>query len=130
MAVKISAAKPIVPCPAQVFLAGDNGARVLHAFTVNFKRLKTAARDELNDRYVAGDLTMRALLNEIVMGWGGMLDEAGEPVPYTIEERIATDDEYPGTEQAILLSWFENFFINQREAAIKNSKALSGTTSD
>lgn len=127
MAVKISAAKPIVPCPARLYLAGDNGTQVLHQFTVNFKRQKTEVRDDLNQRFIAGELTLRTLLNEIVESWDGMLDESGAPVPYSINERIATDSEYPGLEQAMVVSWFDHFFINQREAAAKNSVAPSAT---
>lgn len=127
MAVKISAVKPVVVCPAQLFLAGDNGTQVLHQFNVKFKRLKTEVRDDLNKRFAAGELTTRGLLNEIVEGWEGMLDEAGEPVPYSVEERIATDSEYPGTEQSMAVSWFDHFFVNQREAAAKNSVAPSAT---
>lgn len=127
MAVKISAAKPIVICPARLFLAGDNGAQVQHQFQVKFKRLKTEERDELSKRFADGELTMRTLLNEIATGWDGMLDESGAPVLYSIEERIATDSEYPGLEQAMVVSWFDHFFINQREAAAKNSVAPSAT---
>jgi hypothetical protein len=127
MAVKISAAKPIVICPVRLFLTGDHGTQVLHQFDVHFKRMKTEERDELNTRFAAGELTMRTLLNEIVKGWDGMLDEAGAPVQYSIQERIATDSEYPGLEQAMVVSWFDHFFINQREAAAKNSVAPSAT---
>lgn len=127
MAVKIFEAKPIVLCPAQLFLVGDHGSKVLHQFDVKFKRLKTEERDDLSKRFASGELTMRTLLNEIVSGWDGMLDEFGAPVPYSIQERIDTDSEYPGLEQAMVVSWFDNFFINQREAAVKNSVAPSAT---
>ena len=148
MAVKISGLKPFIVCPAILFLAGDNGTFVQHKFEAHFKRLTTQERDKLHARYTLGDvvpqpaldgveqpplrvppLTDSQLLDEVMLGWGGMLDEAGQTVPYSHEERKATEAEYPGTEQAMAVSWYEQAFINQRDARVKNSRAPSATTS-
>ncbi|MBF9263395.1 hypothetical protein [Paracidovorax cattleyae] len=130
MAVRVSISlKPTITCPATLYLPGDNGEHVKVDFAVLFKRQKTEERNGLNDRYVKGELTMPQLLDEVVVGWDGFRDEQGQPVPYSHEMRVATDNEYPGLEQAMAVSWFDHAFINQRDAAVKNSKAQSGTTS-
>ena len=148
MAVKISGLKPIIVSPATLYLAGDSGTLVPHKFDVHFKRLTTDERDKLHARYTLGEvvpqpaldgveqppvnvppLTDGQLLDELVEGWGGMLDEAGQPVPYSHAERKATDAVYAGLEQAMVVSWYDHAFINQRDARVKNSKAPSSTTS-
>ncbi len=149
MAVRISGLKPTVTCPVTVYLIADHGQFVAHQFDAEFKRMSTEERNALNKKYAEGYevpveidpadpdqtprtkrvfLTNAELLDEAMVGWGKMLDEAGQPVPYSHAERRATEQEYPGTEQALIVSWLDHFFINQREAAVKNSKAPSGTT--
>ena len=153
MAVMISGIKPTVTCPATLYLPADGGTFVAHQFEVVFKRLPSDVRDKLHERYTVGYLvdvpatpstatepgaaptqvrkflTHAELLDEIVDGWGGMLDENGAPVPYSHAERRATDRVFGGLEQAMAVSWYEHFFVHQREAAQKNSGAQSGTTS-
>lgn len=115
------------PCPATVYLPGDMGAYVAHKFVVHFKRQKGEERDALSKRYIAGEVNLQGLLNEVVGGWGDMLDKNKEPVPYSPEVRVETEKVYPGIEHAMAVSWYDHAFVNQRDAAEKNSKALSGT---
>ncbi|MDD2711365.1 MAG: hypothetical protein PHU77_00455 [Simplicispira sp.] len=143
MAVKISGLKPTIKCPATLYLPADDGQHVQHAFGVHFRRQTASERDKLSERYTKGDavkdpvtgetklvpITSAQLLDAVVMGWDGMLDEAGQPVPYSHAERAATEEENAGLEQAMVVSWYDHVFINQRMAAIKNSKAPSATTS-
>ena len=129
MAVKISGLKRTISVPATLYLPADNGELHPHKFSVEFKRLPTSRRDELNGQLMAGKLTVPELLNEVVEGWAGMRDENDEEVPYSPAERAATEEAYSGTEQAMAVAFFDASFVNQREAAVKNSKARSGTTS-
>lgn len=147
MAVKLSGLKPTVTCAARLYLPDDGGQFYVHEFKVVFKRLPTARRDELSELYSTGKqvevfvagataptvetkrITTPELLDEVVEGWGDMLDEHGNPVPYSHEERRATELVYAGLEQAMAVSWYDTFFTHQRDAATKNSKAPSGTTS-
>lgn len=147
MAVKISGLKPTIPCAARLYSPAGNGQFHVHEFEVIFKRLPTARRDELSELYSVGKreetfvagateptvevkrISTAELLDEVVEGWGGMLDEQGKPVPYSHEERKATELEYAGLEQAMAVAWYDTFFVHQREAAQKNSVAQSGTTS-
>jgi hypothetical protein len=147
MAVKISGLKPTITLPARLHLPDDGGKFFVHEFDVVFKRLPTERRDELHAMYSIGKrvetvaegaseptvevkrISTPELLDEIVEGWERMLDEHGNPVPYSHEERRATDLVYAGLEQAMAVSWYDHIFIHQREAAQKNSGAQSGTTS-
>lgn len=121
--------KPIVECPVTLFIPIDGGKFAKHEFTVQFHRLKKEERDELQKNYVSGDVKTPELLDKVVAGWGGMLDEQGQPVPYSHAERIATEAVWSGVEEAMAVSWFDHFFVHQRAAAEKNSKAPSGITS-
>ncbi|WP_293222319.1 hypothetical protein [Ottowia sp.] len=148
MAVKISGVKPTITCPATLYLPGDGGAFVIHNFEVLFKRLTADERDRLHEQFTVGTtvgesaaasdgapapapkrLSNAELLDQIVQGWGGMFDEHGAAVPYSHEERKATEQAFPGLEQAMVVSWYDNLFVHQREAARKNSQAPSVTTS-
>ena len=94
-----------------------------------FKRLKKEERDALQQRFTQGEIKQPQLLDEIVAGWGGMLDEQGQPVPYSHAERAATELVWAGVEEAMAVSWFDHFFTHQRLAAEKNSSAPSSTIS-
>lgn len=127
MAVKISGVAPIVVCPATLYLPGENGTFVQHRFTVNFRRMPTSERTAIVKAFTDGALPLRELLDKTVVGWGGMLDENHQPVPYSSAERIAADEAWDGLEQAMAVSFFDNLNLTQREAALKNSVAPSAT---
>lgn len=139
MAVKISGLKPTISIPVTLYLHADHGQFAAHQFTVDFKRLGKKRRDEINELVAVGKsepgsdevkrMSIPELLDEVVVGWGGMFGEDGALVPYSREERLATEEVYPGLEQAMAVAWFDAMSIHQRDAATKNSVALSGTNS-
>lgn len=92
MAVKISGLKPTISVPATLYLPVDGGQFAAHQFSVEFKRLPKSRRDEINELVVVGKkstgadgaeevkrLTIPELLDEVVVGWGGMTGEDGSP---------------------------------------------------
>lgn len=121
--------KPTVECPATLYIRIDGGNFAKHEFSVVFHRLKKEERDSLQERFTKGEITMQELLDKVVAGWGGMLDENQQPVPYSHAERRETEQVFHGLEQAMSVAWFDNFFFHQRQAAEKNSVAPSSTTS-
>ncbi|WP_422099092.1 hypothetical protein [Variovorax sp.] len=127
MTVKISAAKPTIACPATLFLPADGGQLQAHKFTVIFRRVPTSERDDLARKSQAGELPIAALLDQVVVGWEGMTDAAGDAVPYNAAERAAAEEAYAGVEQAMAVAFWDHLFVNQREAAEKNSAAQSAT---
>ena len=142
MAVKISGLKPTISVPATLYLPVDEGRFGAHHFAVVFKRLGKARRDEINELIVVGKpatqpdgsqevrrMTIPELLDEVVVDWEGMLGDEGTPVPYSRDERLAAEEAYPGLEQAMAVAWFDGLNVHQRDAATKNSVALSGITS-
>lgn len=149
MAVKIAALSSLVVATATAYFAGDRGALIAHPFEVHFRRLPQSERAELNAWHVAGKRPEPAdgpraaerdtqgnvpfdvadLLDAVVGGWGGMLDEHGQPVPYSAAERRATEEAFPGVEAAMVVAWYDTMWINQRSAKEKNSAAPSPTGS-
>lgn len=126
MPVKIATVGPTFSCPATVYLPSDNGQAIAHRFSVVFRRVKSSEFLQLAKEADAG-MTNRQLLDKVVAGWGGMLDANGTDVPYSQVERIATEEEYPGTEMAMAVAFWDHAQINQRQAAEKNSAAPSVT---
>lgn len=131
MAVVIanSQIKPTVECPAVLYIPIDMGQFAKHKFSVLFHRLKKEERDSLQQQYIKDEITLQQLLDKIVAGWGGMLDENQQPVAYSIAVRAETEQAFPGMEQAMAVAWFDHLFVHQRQAAEKNSVAPSSTTS-
>lgn len=149
MAVKIATLSSLVVASATVYFAGDRGALIAHPFEAHFKRLTQSERAELNAWNTAGKrpapadgsrdaekdangdvpFTVADLLDAAVGGWGGMLDEHGQPVPYSHAERRATEEAFPGVELAMVVAWYDTMWINQRAAKEKNSAAPSATGS-
>lgn len=121
MTVKIASASPNFTSPVRLFIQAD-GAPVVHEFNATFRRVKASERTALAAK------SLRELLDDVMVGWGGMKDENGRDVPYSHAERIATDDAYPGLEMAIAVSFWDHSMLNQREAAAKNSGAPSATS--
>lgn len=145
MGVRIAAVNAPVVATATAYFPGDQGAQIAHSFTVQFRRLAHSQRAELNAWHLAGkrpapqdgsrDADKDAdgnvpfgpaeLLDAAVMGWGGMLDDAGAPVPYSSAERRAAEEAYPGIEAAMAVCWYDTMWVNQRDAKEKNSGAPS-----
>lgn len=141
MGVKIAAVSSLVVAMATVYLPGDRGTQIAHSFEVQFKRLTHSERADLVAWNVAGKrpapadgsqdadkdaeglvpFGLRELCDATVAGWGGMLDEAGQPVPYSHTERRAAEEAYPGIEAAMVVAWYDTMWVNQREAKEKNS---------
>lgn len=149
MSVKIASLRTLVTALAILYLPGDRGELVAHEFEVQFKRPTKDEREQFNAWMAAGKrpapvdgsrdaekdadgkvpFLVTHLLDETVAGWGGMLDEQGQPVPYTHAERRATDQVYDGLESAMGVAWYSTFWINQREAKEKNFVTPSRTGS-
>lgn len=141
MTVKVPQLSSAVVCPATVFLPGDAGQQIPFTFDVHFKRLPTSERNRLNDWFVSGRpaadgadteaprerFSVTDLADAVVIGWN-LADDSG-PIPYSREARQVQEERLAGLEQAMVVSWFDHLFINQREAAAKNSAAPSGTGS-
>lgn len=145
MGVKIAAVNAAVMAMATVYLPGDRGQQIAHPFEVQFKRVPRSQQTQLNDWHLAGKrpepadgpraaerdaegnvpFLLADLLDALVCGWAGFADEAGQPVPYSHAERRATEEAYPGVEQAMAVAWYDTMWVNQRVAKEKNSATPS-----
>ena len=72
-------------------------------------------------------ITDTELLDQVLLDWQGLADEAGSPVSYSPAERLAANEEWFGLEAAMVRSYFDNAFPNARTAA-KNSGAPRATS--
>ncbi|MFC2588568.1 MAG: hypothetical protein ACFNZS_01090 [Ottowia sp.] len=129
MAVKIPGLKPVIVTPATLYILSDGGQYETFRFNVHFKRLTRDKLDGLAKTFMEGEIKLPDVLDQIVTGWDGLKDENGMEVPYSPKERRAADDDFPGLEQAMMVSWFDHMFVTQRQAAEKNSAAPSATGS-
>lgn len=129
MAVKIANAPASIKCPATYHLHGADGQMVTFKFHCTFRRLGKTERTELMNALSKGEVDISTLLDKVMTGWEGMSDEQGQPVPYSRDLRMATEEAYPEIEQAMAVSFFDHAAVLQREAAAKNSVPPSATSS-
>lgn len=128
MTVKIALAAATFLAPATLYVNAEDGTPAAQAFKVRFRRLKKSEYQDI-ERQVAGGLKIPELLDQVVVGWEGLTDDAGQPVPYSTAERQAAEEEYPGLEFAMAKAWWDGGYISQQQAAAKNSAAPSSTSS-
>lgn len=63
--------------PVKVTILGEDGASTAHEFEARFKRL---GREDLNAVMTTPDDL--ALMRENLLGWRGVVDDAGNPLPF------------------------------------------------
>ena len=144
MSVVIGAAAPTFTRNATYFqLAGDSFAPAA-VFGVSFKVLPHDEHKALQDSVIKGEVGLSDALDRVVAGWGnardkdgnelpdsGLRDASGNAVPYSHEERKATEEKFQGFEQAIGIAYIDAWDFHQRGAALeaaKNFKAPSSTS--
>jgi hypothetical protein len=76
-------------------------------FAAYFKRLPQSQVDDLRERAVAGTITDQELANTVLVGWDRVQDEAGNPLPYSEENRRALLDVVP-VRPSVIKAWFES----------------------
>lgn len=70
------------------------GSRVKNSFDVEFKRLPQSEVDALMKRIREGDMTDTDLCRDVIVGWRGVSDEAGE-LPYSETNRDKLLEVFP-----------------------------------
>lgn len=130
MSVVIAGLSPAIFVPATLYLPGGDGVPFHeHAYQVGFRRVEGDEYKALQDKFVKGEMGVSDFCDSVVVGWRGMLDGAGQEVPYSHAERRETETVYRGLEQSMAVAFFDLYEAHQRQAAEKNSVARSATTS-
>jgi hypothetical protein len=129
MEVKIANAPARIKCPATYYMRDEEGGMAEFRFHCYFRRLAMTEREELTGKYLKGEITQDELLDKVMVDWDGMTAANGQSVPYSHEARRAACEQYAELGMAMGVSFFDHAQVNQREAAAKNSKPLSASTS-
>lgn len=85
----------------------DAGKSAKHTFDAQFRRLKQSQIDELIAAVRDGHKSDADLVAEVLVGWAGVKDAAGEDIPFTESSRDRVMDVYP-VRPAVLAAWFES----------------------
>lgn len=144
MSIVIGTAAPTFTRNATYYQPAGNSFAPAAVFGVVFNILPPADHKALQGAVMTGEVGLSEALDRVVAGWGkalddsgkelpgsGLRDEHGNDVPYSHEERKATELVFPGFEQSIAIAYFDAHDFHQRGAALaaaKNSKAPSSTT--
>ena len=102
--------------PVSVELPADGGKVEKSTFDAEFKRLSQSRIAEIMELAKKEELSDRALCVEILVGWKGVLDESGEPLPFSESSRDQLLDI-----QLVSTSILKAFFESLQGAKRKNS---------
>lgn len=86
-----------------VSMPGDKGKRTTEKFLARFKHVELTRLDELRS------VPHREVLDEVLVGWSGMVDENDEPVPFNNETRAAVY-EIPQAFEALVQGFWTSIF--------------------
>ena len=96
--------------PADIKVAMDEGRSQSFPITLDLKILPSSQYRELAAQ---GD---KATFAEVIQGWDGVYDEAGEPLPFN-KDNLNTLAEHPGFAQAAVRAYLQ---ASSGEASRKN----------
>lgn len=113
--------------PVVVRLPDDLGGVIEVKFKAKFKRLKTSAQKELHQKLAARELTDPQVIQAVMEDWD-LQDSEGSPIAFTPDNLKETVEDLPGTEQALVLSFFEYCLVPHKDAQVKNSPGPLGTS--
>lgn len=89
------AVNPTYTAPVKVDIPTDNGKTIPRVFEATFKRLTQTELDNIAERLQAKELTDDQLINEVMVGWGGVADEDGKPLEFNPANLATLLDVYP-----------------------------------
>lgn len=90
--------------PVDLRVAMDGGKWESRKFDLRFRRLSQSRLDQVFEEADAQALRVDALLREIIVGWSGIVDEAGDALPFSQAALDALLD-LPGARRAIADAW-------------------------
>jgi hypothetical protein len=96
--------------PVNLLLPGDGGRREKSTFDAEFKRLPQSRLNELAKMAKAedDDLTPQDIAREILIGWSGIVDDAGKEVPFSTSALDQLLD-VPSVAGQIVTAFYESY---------------------
>lgn len=70
--------------PVAFTYPGENGKVEKANFDARFKRISQSRIAEIQNQIKEGSFDEGSILKEIVVGWRGVVDDAGEEIPFSI----------------------------------------------
>jgi hypothetical protein len=90
------------PTIVEVEIPTGNGKATKHAFTAMFKRLSQSELDEVHrrlnyERLNVGEELLKddELLQQVLVGWDGIMDKSGAPLPFNAETMAEVLEVFP-----------------------------------
>lgn len=81
--------------PVKVGIVGDGGLRQEFTFDAIFKRLSREEYAAVMSRARAGEIDDLDIARDVLLGWGRVVDESDEPLPFSEGNRDALLDVWP-----------------------------------
>lgn len=91
------------------------GSATSVSFEAVFHRLSQSDLDEIGEQVAKGNLNDRQILDRVLAGWKGIVDEAGEPIEFGSPGTAVVLDTYPVTPATV-----KAFFESLKDAKAKN----------
>lgn len=110
MAQKLKlAVKPTFSAPVVMRLPGDDGQVEEVKFNAVFRRLASTESKDLSARLLDKEkpMTDAEVLDLVLVGWDGLIDEAGIPFHYNRENRVAAAEDWSKFEYSISEAYFK-----------------------
>lgn len=110
---------PTYVAPVKFSVLNEAGKKVHQSFDAVFRRVSSTELEDMRRRATLEDVAERMgdrdVVNSVLVGWKGVLDEDGNEMPFTPENMNAVLDVHP-LPQMISASFFASISL----AALKN----------
>jgi hypothetical protein len=93
--------------PVTVEIPVDGGRHDKQTFDAEFKRLPQHRNNAIVDEAREGSITDQDLCDEILIGWSGINDEDGKPLPFSDKMKTQLLD-IPGVAAAIVFAYISS----------------------
>ena len=112
--------------PVSIKLPADGGKRERQTFDAEFKRLPQSRINEIQElvqkqikatergEATASEISDQSIADEILVGWDGIVDGEGEPVPYSKASKAMLLD-IPMMAGALISVYFESLVEQKRK---------------
>ena len=90
--------------PVTVEFPANGGKTERQSFDAEFKRVSQTRINEIRERIEKGDITDPELARDVLVGWEGVNDANGDPVPFGERSRDQLLD-VPLVASAVVLAW-------------------------
>jgi hypothetical protein len=93
--------------PVSFDIPVDGGRHEKHTFDGEFKRVPQSRIREIGQLIESGDILDSAIASEVLVGWSGVLDDAGKELPFS-QKALDQLLDVPLLATAIVTSYFQS----------------------